>query len=431
MKNMSPFQLGLTIIFGFFIVIGIAVFALSRSSGSQQLNANLKIWGTISNEAFNTMYQASTLKSNENITVTYTKKDQNDFDQDFIEALAEGNGPDIVLIRQDYIYKHKTKLFTIPYENYSERSFKDKFIEEGEMFLSPEGVVAVPLMVDPMVMYWNRDIFTNNLIPQPPKYWDQIYSIVEKTTKKDSNANVLQSAIALGEWRNITNAKEIVSMLLLQAGTPITARSNNRLVSLLNNQMDKPVAPGQLALNFYTQFSNPTSDYYTWNRSLPSSLNMFLSGNLAMYLGFASEIFNIQQKNPNLNFDVTHVPDTRDTAKKTVFGHIYALAMTKQSKNIAASYLAVNAFTEPTALKALESQTNLPPVRRDMLVEKPKEAFRSVFYDSALISRSWIDPNPVGSSEIFRDMIESITSGKGRVFEAIDTASRELSAQLQ
>jgi len=125
------------------------------------------------------------------------------------------------------------------------------------------------------------------------------------------------------------------------------------------------------------------------------------------------------------------VPDTRDTAKKTVFGHMYALAMTKQSKNIAASYLAVNAFTEPVALKALESQTNLPPVRRDMLVEKPKDAFRTVFYESALISKSWIDPNPVGSEEVFRDMIESITSGRGRVVEALGTADRELSSQLQ
>ena len=430
MKNLSSFKLAVLFTFGFFIIIGIMVFALSKSDGTESIKANLVIWGTIPNDTFSNMYQASTLKKYENITVSYVKKDQNDFDADFIEALAEGVGPDIVIMREDFIYKHKTKLYTIPYESYSERSFKDKFIEEGEIFLSPDGVVAVPFMVDPLVMYWNRDIFTNNLISQPPKYWDQIYPIVQKTTKKDSNANVLQSTIALGEWRNITNAKEIVSMLLLQAGTPITSRSGNKIVSVLNSPLNKPVAPGQTALNFYTQFSNPTSDYYTWNRSLPTSLNMFLSGNLAMYIGFASEIFGIQQKNPNLNFDVTSVPDTRDTGKKAVFAHMYALAMTKQSKNIAAAYMAVGAFTEPVALKALESQTNLPPVRRDMLSDKPTDAFRSVFYDSALVSKSWIDPDPKGSAEVFRDMIEGVTSGKNKVFEALDLANRELSSQL-
>lgn len=425
MSNLSGFKIVVLSVFGIFILIGIAVFALSKAS-TGSLSANLKVWGTISSETFNTMYMASSLKDNKDLTVSYVKKDPADFDQDFIEALAEGNGPDIVLLREDYIYKHRNKLFVIPYASYPERDFKDKFIEQGEMFLTKSGITAIPLTIDPMVMYWNRDIFTNNLISQPPRYWDQIYSILEKTTKKDNNANVMQSAIALGEWRNITNAKEIVSMIFLQSGTPITSKSGDGVVAVLNSQFNEAILPGQTALNFYTQFSNPTSNYYTWNRSLPSSLNMFLSGNLAMYLGFASEIFNIQQKNPNLNFDVTYVPDARDATKKTVFGHMYALAMTKQSKNINVSFVLINALTEPAALKALETQTNLPPVRRDMLADKPTDAFRTVFYNSALVSQAWIDPNPVESANVFRDMIESITSGKSRSYEALSKANQEL-----
>ncbi len=430
MSNLSSFKIAVLSFFGLFIIIGIAVFALSKASNAG-LSANIKIWGTISSETFNNMYNASPLKENKNLTITYVKKDAEDFDQDFVEALAEGNGPDIVLLREDYIYKHRNKLFTIPYASYPERDFKDKFIEIGEMFLTKNGISAIPFMVDPMVMYWNRDIFTNNLISQPPRYWDQIYSILEKTTRKDDNANVLQSAIALGEWRNITNAKEIVSMMFIQAGTPITSKSGENVVSVLNSQFNNAVTPGQTALNFYTQFSNPTSKSYTWNRSLPSSLNMFLSGNLAMYLGFASEIFNIQQKNPNLNFDVTNVPDTRDTGKRAVFAHMYAFAITKQSKNLNASFTAINSFTEPAALKSLESQTNLPPVRRDMLAEKPTAAYMSVFYSSALVSRSWTDPNPIESSNVFRDMIESITSGKSRSYEALSKANQDLTQLLK
>jgi ABC-type glycerol-3-phosphate transport system substrate-binding protein len=430
MKNLSVFKIVVLGVFSLFIVIGIAVFALSKADNGE-ISANLKIWGTIPSETFDKMYAASSLKENKNITITYLRKDQQDFDQEFIEALAEGTGPDMVLLREDYIYKHRNKLYAIPYENYNERAFKDKFIEEGELFLTKSGVLAFPLIVDPLVMYWNRDIFTNNLISQPPKYWDQIYPIIEKTTKKDTNANVMQSTIALGEWRNITNAKEILSMLFLQAGTPITSRSGDTVISVLNSQLNQTVTPAQSALNFYTQFSNPTSNTYTWNRSLPSSLNMFLSGNLAMYIGFASEIFNIQQKNENLNFDVTLVPDTRDTSKRTVFAHMYALSITKQSKNVGAAFLAINSFTEPAPLTALETQTNLPPVRRDMLSVKPTGSYRPVFYESALVSRSWIDPNPSETSVLFRDMIESITSGKSKVYEALNRGSQELSQLLK
>ncbi len=430
MENTSTFKLGVLIFFGVFIVIGVMVFALSRSTSSE-MRANLVVWGTIPRAHFDALLKNSTLADSKVTNISYVLKDAVDFDQEFIEALAEGRGPDIVILRNDNIYKHRNRLFVIPYRNYSERTFKDKFIEGSEVFLTTEGLVAVPFMTDPMVMYWNRNIFSNNLVSQPPQYWDQVFELTEKMTRRDANGNVLQSAIALGEWRNINNAKEILSMLLLQAGTPIVNRTENGAISVLGSKFDYPIAPAESTVNFYTQFSNPTSRYYTWNRSLPTSLNMFLGGNLAMYLGFAGEIFSIQQKNPNLNFDVTYVPQTRDTERRTVFGHMYAFAITKQSPNIVASYGAINALTETSPLKSLEAVTTLPPIRRDMLAERPSDAFRSVFYNSALISKSWVDPEPRESSLIFQDMIESITSGRSRVIQAISKADIELGAKLK
>jgi ABC-type glycerol-3-phosphate transport system substrate-binding protein len=427
---MSTFKIIVTTIFAASFIVGIILFATYKGSSSQD-SADLVVWGTLPSEYFDIAYKNSSLKSNKLIKISYFPKDASTFDADFVEALAEGRGPDIVILRDDYIYKNRNKLFVLPYTNYTQRTFKDTFIEVGEVFLSAEGVVALPFIVDPMVMYWNRDIFSNNLISEPPKYWDQIYDLINKITRRDKNANILQSTIALGEWRNVTNAKEIISMFLLQAGTGITSRSGNTVVSVLNSQFDYPIVPSQSAINFYTQFSNPTSPGYTWNRSLPQSFNMFLSGKLATYIGFASEIFSIQQKNSNLNFDVTYVPQIRDTSKKTVFGRMYALAIVKQSRQIAGAFLAVNALTEATSIKELETVTNLPPVRRDLLSNKPVDAFRSVFYNSALISRSWIDPDSVGSEKVFRDMIETITSGRGKLSEALYQANTELGALLK
>jgi len=428
---MSNFKIAVIAIFSVSIVVGVAIFALSKSSSGTG-SANLVVWGTIPQEAFEAAYQNSSIKSNKLIVVNYVKKSEASFDADFVEALAEGRGPDIVILRDDFVYKNSNKLFTIPYANYSARTFKDTFIENGEVFLAPDGVVALPFMVDPLVLYWNRDMFSNNKVAKPPQYWDEIYSLIDKITRKDSNANVLQSAIALGEWGNINSAKEILVALLLQAGTPITARTNDGATSVLNSaSAGQVIAPSESAVNFYTQFSNPTSPSYTWNRSLPSSLNMFLSGNLAMYIGLSSEIFSIQQKNSNLNFDVTYMPQIKDSAKKIVFGRMYALSIVKQSRQIAGAFLTVNALTEAGSLKGMEVVTSLPPVRRDLLSNRPTDAFRSVFYDSALISHTWIDPDSNGSSKAFRDMIESITSGQSRVSEALSNANSELNLEFK
>jgi ABC-type glycerol-3-phosphate transport system substrate-binding protein len=424
---MTKFKIILTAIFGVCIVLGLGTFAVFKG-GSTTMKANIVVWGTIPSEAFESAIKGSSLNNNKLVTVKYVKKDKSDFDTSFVEALADGKGPDIVILREDQLYKNRNKILTIPYKSYTERTFKDTFIQEGELFLTSEGMIALPFIVDPLVMYWNRDIFSNNMIINPPKYWDEMQLLVEKITSRDSSANITKSALSLGEWKNITNAKEIISMLLLQSGTPISMRTTQGVGSVINQKFDYQIIPSQSAIDFYVRFSNPTSASYSWNRSLPSSLNFFLSGDLAIYFGFASEIFSIQQKNSNLNFDVTSVPQVRDAPKKINFAHMYGLSIVKQSKQISSAFTVVKALTEPGSIKGLESITRLPPVRKDLLEDRPSDAYRSVFYSSALISRSWIDPEPEKTSEIFRDMIESITSGKFRVSDALSRVDTELSA---
>ncbi len=426
---MSNFKIAVIAIFSVCFVVGIVLFAMYKA-GAGQTTANITIWGTIPGQAFNAAYKASSISGNKYVTVNYVKKDADSFDADFVEALADGAGPDAVILREDSIYKNRNKFLTIPYATYSERTFKDQFIQEGEMFLKDEGVMAVPLAIDPLVMYWNRDIFTNNLVSQPPKYWDEIYGLVKTMTRRDSSGNVMQSAISFGEYNNVTNAKAILSLLFLQAGTPIVSYTNGAYLSVLSSQLNSQVLPGQAALDYYTQFSNPTSAAYSWNRSLPSSLNFFLSGNLSLYVGFASEIFSIQQKNPNLNFDVTNIPQDRQSKTKIDFAHMYAGAIVKQSKSASAAFSVIIALTEPAAQTAMEAATNLPPVRRDLLANKPSDPFRSVFYSSALVSRSWLDPDSTATGNTFRDMIESITSGQARVSEALGNANSSIDSLL-
>ena len=426
---MSKFKIVVTAIFAISFVIGIIIFAMYRSSS--QSASNVVVWGTISNEAFDAAYKNSSLAKNKLINTTYVKKSPADFDSQFIEALADGVGPDVLILRDDNIYKNRNKILVIPYKSYSARDFKTRFIEGGEIFLGTDGVLALPFIVDPLVMYWNRDMFSNSLISQTPVYWDEMYDLSKKMTVKDSSANIMQSSLSFGEWKNVNNAKEIISLLMLQAGPPITTTNGTSYYSVIDNPLDYPVAPGVSALNYYTQFSNPTATSYSWNRSLPTSLNFFLSGNLAMYFGFASEIFSIQQKNPNLNFDVANVPQIRESKKKINYGHFYGLAISKQSKVAPAAFSVINALTEPTSIQSLEGVTNLPPVRRDLISGKPTDAFRATFYTSALIAHSWIDPDSAATTDIFRNMIESITSGQIRVIGSLTEASQNINALFE
>ena len=150
-----------------------------------------------------------------------------------------------------------------------------------------------------------------------------------------------------------------------------------------------------------------------------------------MYIGFASEIFSIQQKNSNLNFDVSFIPQIREGKNKTTFGRMWAISLVKQSRQASSAYTLAVALTENSALRSMESVTNLPPVSRALLSQKPTGAFRSVFYDSALVSRSWIDPDAKATDEAFGRMVNSVTSGERKPSEALDRLNEELGALLR
>ena len=181
---MSNFRIIMTVFFGVFIVIGVIVFSMSRSGGGgSSSQEQITVWGTIPSSIFEKYMEAVNSNRASKLSVIYVDKDGNSFGQEFIEALANNAGPDVILLPQDLILRYKDKVYPIPYSSLSERVFKDTFIEEAELYLSSNGIIALPLSIDPLVMYWNRDIFTDALLAQAPSYWDEFFSLVSKITK--------------------------------------------------------------------------------------------------------------------------------------------------------------------------------------------------------------------------------------------------------
>jgi ABC-type glycerol-3-phosphate transport system substrate-binding protein len=431
MKGMSRFQLIFTGMFAGFLVLGVIVFAMQKGASSTQTTP-ITVWGYMSDSNFTKLLEQTKLLSDRVTPVTYVQKDPSTFEQDFLEAVADGAGPDVVMISQEQFYKEKNKLLPIPYATLDQRTFKDTYIQEAELFMLPEGIYAVPFSIDPYVMYWNRTIFQNAGLSQPPQYWDEFYNLAKVLTKKDGALNITQSAVGLGEYSNIAHAKELLSTLIMQAGSSITKLdpSTGKVSSVFDERFNDTMAPSEAAIDFYTQFSDPTKAAYSWNRSLPNSKDMFISGDLTTYFGPASELFEIQAKNPNLNFDVAYIPQSRDTKDKITFGNLEGLAIVKTSKHPAAAYKVISLLTGRDVLTTVSTMTLMPPVRRDLLASKPTTAYGSIFYNSAIFAAGWIDPNETETDTIFSNMIGSITAGRAQSGEAVGIASAAIEQLL-
>lgn len=426
MPKFSTFHIILLSVFGALGIAGVLVFALAvgRPSGSEV--GRVLMWGTLDERAFSAVIRHFAENDGRLSQVTYVEKDAVTYRTELTEALAAGKGPDIFLIEQSYAMRDAPKVVDIPEESLSVTQFKDTFVDAANTFIGTNKVIALPILVDPLVLYWNKDLLGINGVASPPEKWGELYSFAERVTKRTDVGVLTKSAVALGEYQNVENAKDILAALILQAGGNITERDS---AGILRPALVPRVAgakrAAESALRFYTEFANPSKTSYSWSRALPNSRVAFAAGDVGLYAGFASEAPLITRTNPNLNYGVTVMPQTAGERVATT-ARVYGFAVSGRSKNPqgALTVAFLLASREPALL--LSEAIGMPTARRDGLSETGDE--RDVARRSVLIARSWIDPEPERTAEVFRSMIENVTSGALRLTEAVQRAEQELGA---
>jgi ABC-type glycerol-3-phosphate transport system substrate-binding protein len=360
-------------------------------------------------------------------TVTYVVKNPLTMYADLVEAVAEGHAPDLLLFDGSALLELRTQLLPISYQSLSLRQYRDTYVEGAEIFALTDNIYALPLLVDPLVLYWNRDLFTNSLVTQVPADWDTFVQVAPRLSSIEQGADLKQAGVAFGEYDNVMHAREILSALLMQTGDPIV----NYNGKVYKSVMKDPTTVGSdptLALEFYTDFSNPRKTVYSWNKTFDRSREAFAANKVAMYGGFASEALVLASINPNLNFDVALWPQSARSNTKVTYGKFYGLAVVKNSAHVNKAISVLQTFTAPEATKVWSKYAHIPSTRRSMLGGIPTDPFAEVLARSAIISRSWLAPHIGGPvDDIFSQLVNDITTGK----ELPNIAMRRASDGLQ
>lgn len=431
---MRPFQLALLLGFAVIAILGLIVFATYRGGGEteeQELAGGITVWGTMPRMAFRTTLEEIAKADSRFAVVSYAQKDEQTFDDELLNALAEGDAPDLVVLSQEDLVTWRSKLYPLSYELIPQRSFQDAFIDGAEIFMRDEGVYGVPFAVDPMVLYWNKDLFaTAGKIAAPATYEILVNDTVPALTRLGAGNTLEQSAVALGTYVNVTNAADILSLLMLQSGGDIAYEESGRY-RVAMDRVQEGGSSGVTALTFFTQFSDPQRSEYSWSRTRPQDTQAFLGGSLALYFGFASEYQTLREQNPNLAMDVATVPqNAADTVHRT-YAKIYAFAIPRQTVNKSGAYLVAQTFANNTYGNVLAERLSVAPARRSLLAAGHSDPVKAVFYRAAITARGWLNPAPRETEIIFKDMIENITSGRLRVNQSVSDGARRLEQLFQ
>ncbi|KKQ07423.1 MAG: Extracellular solute-binding protein, family 1 [Parcubacteria group bacterium GW2011_GWB1_36_5] len=429
---MKNFQLITIIVFIALAIFGILVFSGAIPIGNNKgagSSGTVVLWGTTKTTIMLPLLEEFN-NANPTFTVKYVQKSAESFDQDLLEALAEGKGPDMFFLPENLAFHYANKILPIPFASYSLASFKNNFVGAGEVFLTSKGILAFPLSVDPLVMYYNRSIFDASGIIYPPTSLSSLVDLVPKLIKKDDSNKIIKSAVALGHFSNITHAKDILATLLMQTGNRIVVETNEVFGSSLNAPTSNSKYNPAAVLKFYTNFADPNKEVYSWNKSFPDSKDAFSAENLAIYFGYASELNLLVNRNPNQNFSVAPFPQVENASFKLTGAQVTGISLLASSKNFNTAFLAASLLATGDFASKFALATGVAPARRDLLKIKPLDAYSPIFYDSALYARSWLDPSEKDTDNIFRNMIDGVLSNNLTVENAISDASTKLNLLL-
>lgn len=421
-----PFELALVVVFILLIAGSLVFLKTYRADKTDGLPVigTVSIWGIVPEDRFEAMLQELARANEQYSRVSYRYVEPASFNNDLVNALADGVGPDMILLSSEQLVETRKKIAPVSFTSFPKRDIASLYVDGAAIFALSDGLYAYPLAVDPIVMYWNKDMLANSNFLEAPKTWEALVNqYTPILTKRSADRTIERSAVALGEYGNIKNSFGIISTLLLQAGSyTVTNAEEGKYVIQLNESPDPQIDPLRVTADFYTRFSRPDNTLYSWNRSFTSDRDRFISGDLALYFGYGSEGKEIERQNPNLNFDIAEVPQGATATVRRTYAQFYGLAALKTSDNLAGASLVLKGLSQQSTIERFARDYNFVPALRNSVAAGSNDIYGRVTYKSASVAYGWLNPNRPGTDNAFSTMTRDLSENRTDLSAAIDDA---------
>ncbi|MFA5270049.1 MAG: extracellular solute-binding protein [Patescibacteria group bacterium] len=362
-----------------------------------------------------------------------------DYQADLIKQVADGNGPDMFMIHNDWLPYNKNHISPMPAEMMSTQTYSETFYPVVvNDFVDANRIYAIPYYLDNLMLFYNTNIFDELNIKQPPKTWQEVVDLVPKLTKYGSGDTIKQSAIPLGTAADsIPRFAEILAALIMQYGGEMTTTDHTKATFDLSAPNSDPAYfSGREALKFYTDFANPSSSVYTYTDAknndgslkFPMDVQAFMEGKAAMMIGYSYQVANIRKFAPNLTFETTSLPQLRQGEPLTVANY-WGETVSKNCAHPNEAWDFIK-FVIKNQGKYSSASKRVPATKESNDAYVDRQYYGPVASQAAN-STSWYRHNSPEVEAIFGRMVTSVLHDGVAVSTAIDTAARDINQLAQ
>lgn len=451
---------------GLVILSSLVAFTGCGSSTAEKAAATpvtLTVWRVFdSGDTFNGITEAYKLL-HPNVNFEYRTLRYDEYEDSLIKAFAAGNGPDIYSIHNTWIGKYDDlnlisplpDSLTIPYTEVrgtikkekvttlkteptlSVRELKKDYVDvvAGDVVRSYQPnpkdepidrIFALPLSVDTLALYYNKDLLNAASIAEPPANWTQFNEDVTKLTTIGENDTVVQSGAAIGTSQNVERAFDILSLLMMQNGTQMVS---DRGTAIFSQENSSGQVLGADATRFYTAFASPLKEVYTWNAEQPASFDAFVNGKTAFFFGYSYHLPLIRSQAPKLNLGIAAVPQI-EGGRTVNYANYWVETVAKSSKNADWAWDFIQFAAKQEQVTSYLTSADKPTALRALINDQLEDEDLSVFASQLLTAQSWYKGSDALVAEnAFLDLIDAVNAG-AVAEDAIKTAQSKVNQTL-
>jgi multiple sugar transport system substrate-binding protein len=393
------------------------------------------------------------------ISVDYRKFRLEEYEDELINAFAEGRGPDVFAIHESWLRKYQSKLLpmpatlTMPYRTveggikeeiiinlvteptFGEAGVKQLYVPavaEDVVLATPidevtgaggtPGVYGLPMAMDTMVMYYNRDLLNQAGIAVPPQNWTQFQKAVESMSDVSDELELLATPAGFGSANTTERSEDILALLMMQGGAVMNTREGNLGWDQAVQTPDgKSILPAAQALQYYTEFADPTKVVYTWNDEQElNSFEAFLEGETAFFFGYAYHLKAIKSRGEKLPYGIAPMPQVNPQAPVNYANYWVNVVSTRTAEQDSAWKLVEFMGTQEELLLNYLANTGKMTALNSLIEFQIEDFEKEVFVSQLATAKSWYNGFDVRDAEKYiREAISTALETENPKYDTI------------
>ena len=405
----------LIVMAGLIIAVGFGCKGLSTTEQQATQSTTLELWTVYDDvDAMNnliTKYRAA----RPYLTVNVRQLTPDELYPRLVEALAEDSGPDIISITNRSLKQYVSKLAAMP------STVKDTTMTVVKKTVGEETVVntasvalpnvtqldkefvqtvkkdavlngriyGLPLAMDVMALYYNKDLLDRSGIAEPPQNWSEFQEDVRKITRYNkTTGKITQSGVALGTGNNIPGADDLLYVLFKQSGFDFVDRNGTAVFDRGSSQARDIETPVMNVVNFFTDYANPARDTYSWNEEMPAANERFGAGAVGFFFGYSYHLPYFNSRAPQLNFGVLPLLQLNNESPANVANYTL-LSVVGKSRHANEAWALINYLTRSAVNDEYIDITGRLAARRAYLSKQTNDTALGSFAAQALVADNW------------------------------------------